>query len=237
MLRFIGIITLVIISFSVVSCQSQTQKSKSSNGKVTSSIDSQIKQQKESPDTIFTFKDGSQLAITGYSEMAEGRKVFSEFILTEYKSNELIEGWSAAEQCEISFSNDTLKINQLGLFAVGKGNEFETHAWKLNQYFKVGKEVELSTDFNEKLKLGKAEIESTLKEYESTEWQTQIQSKSEYSEAKMNLANRLMLAAISGNEKATEYFKEFKTRFKPDGANAEWYSEMKSIFEFAKSKS
>lgn len=224
---------ILLISFSLFSCQSQERKL-SVKGTSYSPI-SQIEQQ-EGPDTIFTFKDGSQISITGYSEMVDGRKLFSEFNLKEYKSNKLIEGWSAIEQCEIFFLNDTLHINQLGLFALGKKNKFETHAWKLNHYFKVGKEIKRSTVFNKKLKLGKAEIESTLKDYESTVWQTQIQSDEEYIGAKMNLANRLMLAAISGNKKGSEYFKEFKTKFKPDGANAEWYNEMKVILDFARSK-
>lgn len=59
---------------------------------------------------------------------------------------------------------------------------------------------------------------------------TQNESTTEgYSEEKMALANRLMIAAISSNRKAEEYFKEYETKFKPDGAYSEWYKDMDAI--------
>ncbi|MHC2991192.1 hypothetical protein OB13_06190, partial [Pontibacter sp. HJ8] len=68
-----------------------------------------------------------------------------------------------------------------------------------------------------------SQIDQTLLEYESTQWQTQNGASEEYTEKKMNLANSLMIAAASGSEKAEVYFQEFKNKFQPDGAYLEWY--------------
>jgi len=183
------------------------------------------------PDTIFTFSDGQSISICGYVENNEdGQKQFSEFILSDCKSMEVFDFWDATLKCVFSFSKDTLRIDVLEPFAIGENFEFQQLPCYTDViYFKEG-EINTHIDMNRTIKFTDEQINVTLNSYDTTQWSTQGEPSYEgYSEDKMQLANQLMLAAISGNEKAAACFKEFKLKFEPDGAYMEWYREMESI--------
>ena len=74
-----------------------------------------------------------------------------------------------------------------------------------------------------------------IEEYETTVWLTQMEDNEYVGFQLMPLANKLMIAAISGSRESELKFKEFDTRVKPDGAKASWYLIMESILEYAKS--
>ncbi|MBX0332689.1 hypothetical protein K3G39_05515 [Pontibacter sp. HSC-14F20] len=87
---------------------------------------------------------------------------------------------------------------------------------------------------NLKIKYSQSQIDQSLREYKSTHWKSQNEASAEYTEEKMELGNRLLIAAVSGSEQAELYFKEFDSKFKPDGAYAEWYQQMAHMLEFSK---
>ncbi len=73
-------------------------------------------------------------------------------------------------------------------------------------------------------KYSQDEIQSVLKTYET--------AKSGLADSKMEIANQLFIATISGNKKARQYFKEFKTKFGTlDGAFAEEYIDLTAMLE------
>lgn len=186
------------------------------------------------PDTAFNFTNGSKLLICGYSEPSEGRKIYSEFVLSECGYDSIIDFWGAVEEYEVEFAHDTFRLQKLELLALTDNREFVKKKWLTESfYYKDGK-LKRDKKLNPEVKYSQSQIDQSLHEYESTQWQTQNGATEEYAEEKMRLANRLLIAAVSGSEKAELYFIEFDSKFKPDGAYAEWYQQMTDMLEFAR---
>jgi len=160
----------------------------------------------------------------------EGHKQFSEFILSDCNSLEVFDFWDATLNCILRFSNDTLRIDILGAFAIGENFKFQQlRCYSDVIYFREGK-INSHLEMNRTIKFTDEQIRVTLNSYETTKWSALGEPSYEgYGEDKMQLANQLMLATISGNEQAAAYFKEFKRKFELDGAYMEWYREMDSI--------
>ncbi|RDV14670.1 hypothetical protein DXT99_13465 [Pontibacter diazotrophicus] len=186
------------------------------------------------PDTSFIFSNGSKLLICGYPELREGRKIYSEFVLSECGKDSIIDFWSAVEEYEIRYKQDTLQLQKLELLALGNNREFVKKKWLTEYFYYENGKLEREKKLNSEVKYSQSQVEQSLQEYESTQWQKQSGATEEYTENKMRLANSLMIAAASGSEKADVYFKEFKSKFQPDGAYLEWYEQMVGLLESAK---
>ncbi|MBF9254601.1 hypothetical protein I2I11_14950 [Pontibacter sp. 172403-2] len=186
------------------------------------------------PDTAFIFSNRSKLLICGYPELREGRKVYSEFVLSECGKDSIIDFWSAVEEYEIRFDQDTLQLQKLELLALGKNREFVKEKWLTEYFYYENGKLKREKKLNSEARYSQDQIDQSLQEYESTKWQTQNGATEEYTEKKMKLANSLMIAAASGSEKAEVYFQEFKSKFQPDGAFLEWYEQMAELLESAK---
>ncbi|MFB9864365.1 hypothetical protein [Rufibacter immobilis] len=186
------------------------------------------------PDTAFDFSNGQRLLICGGSEIQDKKKVYSEFVISECGNNTLIGFWGAVEKYGIEYVKDTLKLSKVELLAIGENRELTEKTWLTEYFYYQDNELQRVKKLNPKIAYSQSEIDNTLQEYEATKWMIQIESSQEYTEEKMRLANRLLVAAVSGSRKAEQYFKEFASNFKPDGVYSEWYSEMESLLEFAK---
>jgi hypothetical protein len=190
---------------------------------------------RKDPDTLFEFSNGKTFGVRGYIELENKKKIFSEFIISECKSGKTVDTRSAVVECELGFRNDTLRIIELTSLAIGENFEYKKVPWKETIFFYRKNELKRQDKLlKASFKLTQADIDITLKEYEATEWKHQINVDLIYTSQKMNLANRLMIAAVLGNLHAEKYFREFKEKFRPDGDNAEWYNEWSGILEFAK---
>lgn len=186
------------------------------------------------PDTVFDFSGGHRLLICGGSEVQDRKKFYSEFVISECGNKTLIGFWGAVEKYEVEYIEDTLKLSKIELLAVGKNRELIEKTWLTESFFYQDNKLQRVKKFNPKIKYSTNEIERTLREFEATAWKIQIEASEEYTEDKLRLANRLMIAAISGSKKAERYFMDFYSKFRPDGAYSEWYHEMESLLEFAK---
>lgn len=187
------------------------------------------------PDTSFTFSNSKKLLICGYPELQGDKIIYSEFVLSECGNDSIIGYWGAVEAYELDYKQDTLLLHKIELLASGENREFVKEKW-LTEYFYYDKDrLQKEKKLNRQIGYSQSQIEQTLQEYENTKWLTQINSSEAYTEEKMELANRLMLAAASGSKKAESYFKEFDRNFRPDGAYAEWYNQMADLLVFAKS--
>lgn len=186
------------------------------------------------PDTAFNFSNGSKLLLCGYSESREGKKIYSEFVLSDCGNDSIIDFWSAVEEYEILFGQDTLQLHKVELLAIGNERELIREKWLTEYFYYDSGKLQRIKKLNPKIKYSQSQIDQSLKEYELTHWKTQIEGSEEYTEEKMELANRLLIAAVSGSEQAEQFFKEFDSKFKPDGAYAEWYHEMADMLKFSK---
>ncbi|RIJ42482.1 hypothetical protein [Pontibacter oryzae] len=186
------------------------------------------------PDTTFIFSNGNKLLICGYPELREGKKIYSEFVLSECAKDSIIDFWSAVEEYEIRFEQDTLQLQKLELLALGNNRELVKEKWLTEYFYYENGKLEREKKLNSVARYSQAQIVQALQEFESTQWQKQIGATEEYTEKKMKLANSLMIAAASGSEKSEVYFKEFKTKFQPDGAYLEWYEQMAELLESTK---
>lgn len=186
------------------------------------------------PDTAFTFSNGSKLLICGYLELREGKKIYSEFVLSECGNDSIIDFWSAVEEYEIQFEQDTLQLQKLELLALGNNVELVKEKWLTEYFYYENGKLKREKKLNSEIKYSQKQIDQSLQEFESTHWQKQNGASEEYTEQKMKLANSLMIAAASGSEKAEMYFREFKNKFQPDGAYLEWYQQMIGLLESAK---
>lgn len=186
------------------------------------------------PDTAFIFSNGSKLLICGYPELREGRKIYSEFVLSECGKDSIVDFWSAVEEYEIRFEQDTLQLQKLELLALGNNREFVKEKWLTESFYYVNGELKRTKKLNPEVKYSQSQIAQALQEFELTQWQKQNGATEEYTEKKMKLANSLMIAAASGSKKAEVYFREFGSKFQPDGAYLEWYQQMAELLESAK---
>ena len=189
---------------------------------------------KQDPDTAFNFNNGKRLLICGYYEPQNGRKVFSEFVLSECGDTDIIDFWDATEQYEIEYSQDTLKLHKLELLALGSNRELVHSPWLTEYFYYKGNKLKRDLRFNASIKYNQDQILETLQEFENTQWMAQHTAPEAYVEEKMVLANRLMISAVSGSDKAEAYLKEFDSKLKTDGAYAEWYDELLELRKTAK---
>lgn len=208
------------------------------NGTGTSEVECEIcaasKYAEPEPDTAFNFSNGSRILICGYSEPQDGRKVYSEFVLSECGNDSIIDFWSAVEEYEIMFAQDTFQLQKLELLALGDNQDLVKEKWLTESFYYESGKLQREKKLNPRVKYSQSQIDQSLQEYESTEWQKQNGATEEYTEQKMRLANSLMIAEVSGSEKADVYFKEFRSKFQPDGAYLEWYQQMMGLLEYAK---
>ncbi|MFC6997924.1 hypothetical protein [Rufibacter roseus] len=186
------------------------------------------------PEIFFDFANGKRVLICGGSDSLEGKQIFTDFVISECGRDSVLGFWSAVENYEVDFSHDTLMLKKIEALALGRNFELINFHWLTEFFYYKGNELQKKVRINPEVSYNQKKIEQTLVVFEKTNWHTQIGSSEVDAQEKMQLANRLMLAAVSGSEIAEEYFKDFEKRFQPDGHFAEWYDEMAEMIELAK---
>ena len=229
-----GILISVLVMGVVLSEAQAYQQSEETRPAQTQQLGTSDSWSDSSIDSLFEFSNGKSICLSGGMDIEDGKHVFSDFVLRDCDTGEKLGGRGALEECHLLFSNDTLWVNQLELLAMGENLEFVKFPWKIGAFYLENGDFGYTEKFNEVIQYDQQTIESILKEYETTEWRTQ-QEDWEYVEFHlMGLANRLMIAAISGSQESEVKFKEFRTKIKPDGATALWYSIMERVMKYAK---
>ncbi|MBX0332690.1 hypothetical protein K3G39_05520 [Pontibacter sp. HSC-14F20] len=67
----------------------------------------------QEPDTAFIISNGSKLLLCSYSESQNGKKIYSEFVLSECGNDSIIDFWSAVEAYEILLGQDILQLQKV----------------------------------------------------------------------------------------------------------------------------
>lgn len=231
-----GMLTTVLVVGVVLSEAQAYQESEETRPPQTQQPDSSESWKSSSIDSTFAFSNGKSICLGGWMDIEDGKQVFSDTVLQDCDTEEQL-GYcrSFEEGCHIWFSNDTLWMNQHELLAMGENLELVKFPWKVEAYYLEDGSFGHTKRLNENLRYDEKTIESILEEYETTVWLTQMEDGEYVGFQLMPLANKLMIAAISGSQESEMKFKEFDTRVKPDGAYGSWYLIMERILEYAKS--
>lgn len=174
-------------------------------------------------DTTFHLSNGKTLVLCGYRNEDTESITFSEFVIAVCGEDTVIDFWDATQYCTVKVEADTLLIEDLHRFPTGKDFQYEDNVWSTEKIFFVGNKTVLTNQVNRQIpKYSSDEIQAVLKNYET--------ATPPLSDSKMELANQLFIAAISGSKKAREYFHDFRTRFgELDGAFSEEYSDLSAM--------
>ena len=232
-----GMLTTVLVVGVVLSEAQAYQESEETRPPQTQQPDSSESWTFSRMDSLFEFSNGKSICLEGGGmDIEDGMQLISDTVLRDCDTEEEL-GYcrSFVEGCHIWFSNDTLWMNQHELLAMGENLELVKFPWKIEAYYLEDGSFGHTKRLNENLRYDEETIESILEEYETTVWRTQEEDYEHVGNQLMPLANKLMIAAISGSQESEMKFKEFRTRVKPDGAKASWYLIMKRILEYAKS--
>ena len=185
-------------------------------------------------ETTFEFSNGKSICLEGWMDLEDGKQVFIDTVLLDCDTEDKLGYCLPFEGCHIWFSNDTLWMNQLELLAMGENLELVKFPWKIEAFYLEDGSIGHTERLNENLRYDEQTIESILREYETTEWLTQEEDNEYVGFHLMHLANKLLIAAISGSQESEIKFKEFETRVKPDGAYASAYIRMERVMKYAK---
>ena len=180
---------------------------------------------KDVPDSTFII-NGKKIMLCGYKEKVKGETFFSEFVLEFCDQNREIGFWSAMQTCKVYVENDTLKVIEIKNLPTGQNRTFKETEWLLEKIYFTNQTLNHSFFYYPKLKkYSKEEIAKTIAEYKS--------ANGKMDEYKMEIANRLFIAILSGSEKAKTCFNNFKSKFgQLDGAFSEEYNELESMLFF-----
>ena len=177
------------------------------------------------PDTTFHLSNGKAIVLCGYKNPDSKPTTFSEFILSVCGQDTIIDFWGAVLTCRLKVNKDTLLVDQLQNLPTGKNFKFQETVWTTEKIYFSGQNLVRKLVVNRQIrKISQDEIQYVLRTYET--------AKTGLDDSKMEIANKLFIATISGDKKARQYFKEFKTKFGTlDGAFAEEYSDLTAMLE------
>lgn len=177
------------------------------------------------PDTSFYFSNSKTIILCGYKNPDSKPTTFSEFTLSICGEDTILDFWEAMLTCRLNFEQDTLLVEDMRYLPTAINRKYEEATWSIEKIYFVNGLPHRQLKTNEKIrKYNEAEIEQTNTEYET--------AKPGLDESKMELANRLFMAAVSGDKKAREYFSDFNTKFGTlDGAFKEEYNELKAMLK------
>ena len=176
-------------------------------------------------DTTYHLFNGKTIVLCGYKNPDSKSTTFSEFILSVCGQDTIIDFWGAVRTCRLKVNKDTLLVDELQNLPTGNNFKYQETVWTTEKIYFSGQKIVRKLVVNRQIrKYNQDEIQSVLKSYET--------AKSGLDDSKMEIANKLFIATISGDKKARQYFKEFKTKFETlDGAFAEEYSELTAMLE------
>lgn len=210
-------ITIIVIILTLTSFYGQTNKASCDCPKT--------KYAGTKADTTFHLANGKTIVLCGYNNLDSKPTTFSEFILAVCGQDTIIDFWGAVLTSRLKVNKDTLLVDQLQNLPTGKNFKFQETIWTTEKIYFSGQNLVRKLVVNRQIrKYRKDEIQTVLKAYEK--------AKPGLDDSIMEIANKLFIAAISGDKRARQYFKEFKTKFGTlDGAFSEEYRDLKAMLE------
>lgn len=174
-------------------------------------------------DTIFHLSNGKTIVLCGWKNPNSNPITFSEFILSVCGQDTIIDFWGAVLTCRLKVNADTLFVEQIEKFPTGENFQRQETVWTREKIYFIGQKISRKVFVNKQIKkYNQDKIKLVLKEYETTPLGLD--------DNKMEIANKLFIATLSGDKTAKQYFKEFKNKFGVlDGAFAEEYKDLAAM--------
>jgi hypothetical protein len=179
------------------------------------------------PAKIFHFSNNRSIALYGYKDtgIIKGKTLYSEFVLAECGAKKIIDFWGAVQICDVTFARDTLYVKTLYNFPVGKDMKPKYLPWTIERiFFSGGKSVRDLTINPAIPRYTAAQISKVLDLYRHTPNTNE--------DATVDLADKLLISAMSGSKKAKYLLVKFPKKFTTlDGATAEGYDTILSMLK------
>jgi hypothetical protein len=172
--------------------------------------------------TIFQLSNGLRLLVCGAVDEETTPPTYSEFIVAECGKKSIIDYWNEKKTSEIKFENDTLYVKQMIDLPVGRNFIPQQVNWGMDKIYYTADQVMMKSSINKKIKkYSPAQIDAVNKLYD----QAKIGG---INNKKMEIAYKLFIATISGNETARKNLTDFKTKFKIEDESefADEYNEL-----------
>lgn len=168
----------------------------------------------------FHLSNGKTIVLCGYKNKDSKPTSYSEFILAVCGQDTIIDFWGAVLTCQLKVEKDTLLVDRLQNLPTGKNFKFQETTWTTEKLYFKGQTLVRELLVNRQIrKYTQDEIQIVINEYEA--------ASEGLGDKKMDFANRLFIATISGDKKARNYFMEFPSKCDVlDGANKEEYDDL-----------
>lgn len=189
-----------------------------------------------SPVTQFKLSDGRYLELCGVRNLDPERfeAVYSGFVLSTCNGDSILAHWDASEDCVAEMHNDTLYVKTMEPLALGDDYELVPTPWLIERFWYKGNKLKHTERLNPDLRYSTAQVNATLSKFAKTKWKQPGTYTEEYSRKMMKLANRLLVAALSGSTLAEDDFRLFTKKYMLEGPYVEWYGNMQYILDYYK---
>jgi hypothetical protein len=171
------------------------------------------------PTKIFHFSNNRSIALYGgtQTEIVKGKTFYQEFILTVCGAKKIIKFWEAVLICDVKMANDTLYVNTLYDFPIGKAMKPRYIPWTIERVYFTGNKTTRDSMINPHIpKYTPAQIAWVLNQYQHTP--------NANNDATIDLADKLFICTLSGSKKAEYYLVNFHKKFTTlDGIYQEEY--------------
>lgn len=178
-------------------------------------------------DTVFKLANGIKIALCGYREkdIIYNTRLYSEFVLSKCGTDKIIKFWSATEVCSVIVKGNFISVQHVVNLPVGKNMSYKQVVFYREDFYNGGTLGAIA--FNTNIPHYTAsQIKSVIKLYSNT--------KNENSETLSDLADKLLISAVSGSKKAAQLLLNFKEKFTNiDGHIAEEYNNTLQLYSRA----
>ncbi|UOQ51373.1 hypothetical protein [Hymenobacter cellulosivorans] len=219
----------LLAGLSLGACQQQMESSTPASAQsvpvrpaVVCSCPAEVPQASTTPDTLFVFSAGPAVSVCGSREKGQAQEFFSEFAVSTCQPRKVLKYWDVREKCRLSFRNDTLTVESVKNLPAGKNFSYEFVTFRIDQFFPRQGQIRHHSFLNKQLAPYSAEEVARVKQ----EFEKTATLKPEKS---IELANRLLLSALSGDQQAGVYFRQFPDKYPLSGGYAEEYAELQRL--------
>ncbi|MCB2410224.1 hypothetical protein [Hymenobacter lucidus] len=210
-------------------CQQQLERSTPASAQsipvrpaVQCSCPAEVPMASTAPDSLFVFSTGQALSVCGYKEKRKQQEFFSEFAVSTCQPRKILKYWDIRERCRLVFRHDTLTVESLKNLPAGKNFTYEFVRFRLDQFYLGKGQIQHRSFLDKSLPpYTAAEIARVKQEFETT---TTLKE-----EKRIELANRLLLSALSGDQQAAVYFRQFPAKFPLQGAYEAEYADLQRM--------
>jgi hypothetical protein len=177
----------------------------------------------------FFFHNKMKLLICGSGASIKTDTIYSGFSLLSCNENKVLKSWNATDSARVNFSNDTLFIENIKNLPVGKNFTDVPTTFYIDRYFINQDSIYSDYAINKELpKYNKAEIKMVIDQYKKA-GSLYPESARRYTQ---NLPERMLMAAVSGNEEMGKALFSFEQKFGPlEEAMAEEVKECQALYE------